>query len=468
MSSEPQDPDVSVDALLQQVRQEVERRRLEARMRESGPPTDPDDQVAASWRAMNEAIAAAEPATTVGMRLPPMTQMRGLRRRIAVPVARLILRVAELVTRDQSAFNHLILELVRMLTDTVHDRLTTAAGRIERLTDGVAQAIAQSRPVGELVDAGARTSAEMRALRERIGAVEDAAARLEVAVQDATTARLRALAERLDAAERQRLHVQTQLTLQERHLAEVLTAARARPSESPAALVAAAGDTLAHLSDAFYVGFEDRFRGTREAVKERARVYLDIVTEAGAGTAERPVLDVGCGRGEWLELLAEHGLVGRGIDLNQAMVLESRARGFAAEEAEALAHLRSLPDGSLGAVTAMHVIEHVEFTTLVAIFEECVRVLGPGGVAIFETPNPRNLLVGACTFYVDPTHRTPLHPDTMVFVAEYRGLTRVRILPLHPVEDGRRLPEDDSPIAKLLNEYLFGPQDYAVVGYRAP
>jgi len=464
------DPDVGVDELLRRVRQEVERRRLQARMHKSAVPSLADDQAAASWQAVNEAIDAAGVSSTVGERLPPMSQMRGLRRRLAVPVARVILRAAQLVTRDQSAFNRLVLDLLRMLTDTVHDRLTAASGKLDTLTEGLAQAISQSRAVPELLDAGARTAAEVRALRERIAGFEDAAARLEAAIaelvrrlDDTRTAELASKSE----AERQRAeHARTVAAL-ERRIAGLLEGVQRRPAPgAPAQVTAVAGDALAQLSDAFYVSFEDRFRGSSADVKQRTRVYLPLITDAGAGTADRPVLDVGCGRGEWLELLGENGLVGHGIDRNQTMVAESRARGLEVTEADVLEHLRSLPAASLGAVTGMHVLEHVDFSTLVAILDECTRVLRPGGVAIFETPNPKNLVVGACQFYLDPTHRTPLHPDAMVFVAESRGLSRVHVLPLHPVEHSR-LPETDSPIAKLLNEYLFGPQDFALVGYRA-
>ena len=100
------------------------------------------------------------------------------------------------------------------------------------------------------------------------------------------------------------------------------------------------------------------------------------------------------------------------------------------------------------------------------LIDETVRVLQPGGVAIFETPNPENLLVGACSFYLDPTHRNPIHSQTLAFLAEARGLNRIEILPLHPPDVSARFP-DDSPLAHRLNDYFFGPQDFAVVGYRA-
>jgi 2-polyprenyl-3-methyl-5-hydroxy-6-metoxy-1,4-benzoquinol methylase len=465
MSSET---DVDVDELLRRVRQEVEQRRLGARMRDGGALPIADEEVAAAWKAVHEAITAAEPSSAVGMRLPPMSQQQGLRRRVAVPVARLFLRAAQLVTRDQSAFNRLVLELVRMLADTVRDGLAAGAGKIEALTHGLAQALAQIRVVPELVDAGTRTAAELRALRERLEGLDATAGRLEAmldqlarrADEDRTAARTRE-----DEIERIRAEYVRTLSALETSIGAHVAGLPAGAPAGAGGAAAALGDVLAHRGDAFYVSFEDRFRGSRDDVKRRVRVYLQTIRDAGAGTPERPLLDVGCGRGEWLEVLRDEGLVARGIDLNRTMVVESGARGLDVTEADVLSHLRSLPDASLGAVTGLHVIEHLGFPTVVALFDECVRVLRPGGVVIFETPNPRNLVVGACQFYIDPTHERPLHPDAMAFVAESRGLERVSIVPLHPVENAPAVADD--PIATVVHAAFFGPQDYAVVAHRA-
>ena len=466
MSSEPlpNDPDVTVDELLRRVRQEVERRRLGVRMRGASAPVVVDEQATASWRAVSEAIVAAEPSATVGMRLPPMTEMRGWKRRIAVPVARVILRAAQLVTRDQIGFNRLVLDLLRMLASTSHDRMAVTSGQVDALTDGVAQALAQSSAVSELLDAGARAASEIRALRENVSGLEDRYARIEAGLAD-----IQRLLEQRRADEDVRRADQARILSSIDRRVTMLAAAPSAtaPINTPVADVPAARPTDARLPDTFYLSFEDRFRGTRDDVKARLAVYLPIVTDAGAGTPARPVLDVGCGRGEWLEVLAGAGLEARGIDLNQAMVAESRALGLDAIAGDALAHVRALPDASLGAITGMHIVEHLEFAEVVALFDQCTRVLQPGGVAIFETPNPQNLLVGACQFYIDPSHQRPLHPDTLTFAAEHCGLCRVRILPLHPIEDGRRLVEDESPTARTLNAHLFGPQDFALIAYRA-
>jgi O-antigen chain-terminating methyltransferase len=218
--------------------------------------------------------------------------------------------------------------------------------------------------------------------------------------------------------------------------------------------------------EAFYVAFEDRFRGTREDIKQRVSIYLPIVRAAGAGVAEAPVLDVGCGRGEWLELLREEQLQARGVDVNPVAVAGCRARGLDVVAADALDHLRALPDASLGAISAIHVIEHMPFAQLVELFDEAHRVLRPAGAAIFETPNPENLVVGACNFYYDPTHERPLPPEPFRYILESHGFERVEIMRLHPDVHGADLSFLPAELAAVLAQRLFGPQDYALVGYR--
>jgi O-antigen chain-terminating methyltransferase len=146
------------------------------------------------------------------------------------------------------------------------------------------------------------------------------------------------------------------------------------------------------------------------------------------------------------------------------MVDECRKRGFTVLEADAIEFLRRHPAESQGCITAFHLIEHLPFDRLITLVDEIVRVLKPGGLAILETPNPDNLLVGACTFYYDPTHVRPLPKELMQFLLEARGLCSVESLPLHPNPQSGHLAEQENPTAELLKHYLYGPQDYAVIG----
>jgi 2-polyprenyl-3-methyl-5-hydroxy-6-metoxy-1,4-benzoquinol methylase len=255
--------------------------------------------------------------------------------------------------------------------------------------------------------------------------------------------------------------------LQERRLTMLLEEARKRLPEplNQEQLEIFASESR-HMLDALYASFEDQFRGTREDIKERFRVYLPLLKHATHGSDDMAILDVGCGRGEWLELLNEEDFQVQGVDLNRVLVTECRSRGLQAIEAEAISHLSTLPPNSLGAVTGFHIIEHLTFDTLIALLDETVRVLKPGGVAIFETPNPENVLVGSCNFYFDPSHRNPLPSAMIKFIAEARGLCRVEIMNLHPYPESNRVEEGGLDVAQRFNEYFYGPQDYAVVGWK--
>jgi len=210
----------------------------------------------------------------------------------------------------------------------------------------------------------------------------------------------------------------------------------------------------------FYVLFEDRFRGARPEIKDRVRFYLPFLKAAKAGTTARPILDVGCGRGEWLELLNENGFRATGVDLNAAMVAQCAERNLTVIHADAIEHLRSLPANSHGGVSGFHIIEHLPLETLLQLFMETLRVLKPGGIAIFESPNCKNLSVGACYFNVDPTHRNPVFPETAAFMMETQGFADVQLEYLSPAE--RRLVNGDQD-AEIVNDLLFGPQDFAVI-----
>ena len=226
-----------------------------------------------------------------------------------------------------------------------------------------------------------------------------------------------------------------------------------KPSDRP--------EADSHWLDAFYVSFEDHFRGSREEIKSRFTVYLDVVRNAHAGTLDAPVLDVACGRGEWLELLRDEGLAARGVDLNGVMVAECRERDLSVEQVELLAYLRSCPDGSVGAVTGFHIIEHLPFERIIELLDETRRVLRRGGVAIFETPNPENLIVASCNFYYDPTHRNPLPPEMMRFVMDARGFADTHVMRLRPVTLPPAVPDATLEIVRGM---LSAAPDYAIVG----
>lgn len=262
-------------------------------------------------------------------------------------------------------------------------------------------------------------------------------------------------------------YLKRDVVLQERRINLILEEARKRlPKPFDEQQLAKLDSEYQRRLDALYVSFEDEFRGTREDIKGRSKVYLPVVKAVGAGVGDRPILDIGCGRGEWLELLTEQGLVAYGVDLNRIMVEQCRDAGLRVVEAEALGYLRSLPDNSIGALTGMQIIEHLPFDALIALFDESLRVLKTNGVIILETPNPENIIVGACNFYFDPTHLRPLPPPPMKYLLEARGFVNVNVLRLHPMMDRASYGEAFSEELRPIWDFFLKEQDYSLIGYK--
>jgi len=213
-----------------------------------------------------------------------------------------------------------------------------------------------------------------------------------------------------------------------------------------------------HLLDSLYFSLEDTLRGTPAEIKEELKVYLPVLRKGGI-TSE--ILDIGCGRGEWLQVLREAGCQARGIDHNRIVVQRCKELSLDVVESEALSYLRTLEDGSLNAVTAFHFAEHLPLQTLVRFFDEAGRALKRGGLLILETPNPENLLVGSCNFYLDPTHQHPIPIPTMKLLLEARGFLCQEVMKLHPVASAKIEVKDQ--LTSHLNHFLYGPMNYAVV-----
>ena len=161
------------------------------------------------------------------------------------------------------------------------------------------------------------------------------------------------------------------------------------------------------FKDTFYHRLENRWRGAPEEIAKRLRVYLPDIEGAWARTGQKPVMDLGCGRGEWLGLLKDHGIAGFGVDTNAVQLADAQGAGLDARQGDALQALADQPDNSLSALTAHHLIEHLPFDAVAWITREADRVLAPGGLLLFETPNTRNVLVGARTFHTIPRISNP-------------------------------------------------------------
>ncbi|WP_295543501.1 methyltransferase domain-containing protein [uncultured Thiohalocapsa sp.] len=216
-----------------------------------------------------------------------------------------------------------------------------------------------------------------------------------------------------------------------------------------------------------YPGFEHRFRGSRASVRTRLGVYLPLVQAASHLAAGRPLLDIGCGRGEWLELMRDAGLVAGGCDADADMAGLARGLGLDVAQGDGLAHLRSQDAGSRAGITAFHVIEHLDLGSAQALVREAFRVLSGNGVLILETPNPENLRVAGCDFYTDPTHHRPLPPRLAVFILEQAGFAAAEVVRLNPSQlHARRLAEAGTDLECDLVRALHGPEDYAIIALK--
>lgn len=216
------------------------------------------------------------------------------------------------------------------------------------------------------------------------------------------------------------------------------------------------------IFNALYASLEERFRGNRKDIKELLKIYLPYLKDNKLGTSKKPILDIGCGRGEWLELCKENGLTALGADNNPVMILQCKEFDLNVIEEDAYEYLKKQKPNSIGAITGFHFIEHLSFNERVLFIDEVLRTLIPGGIVIFETPNPENLTVGAYKFYLDPTHCQPIVPDTMQFILEQRGFKNAQIIRLHKNTKYYESKIDND----FKNEYFYCEMDYSVIAFK--
>ncbi|MBI4886069.1 MAG: class I SAM-dependent methyltransferase [Acidobacteria bacterium] len=245
------------------------------------------------------------------------------------------------------------------------------------------------------------------------------------------------------------------------------------PPADAAPVAAPAPAQMSGLDSHTYVGFEDQFRGSPEDIRARVAEYLPLFH------GSQDVLDIGCGRGEFLALLRDQGVTSRGVDLNGAMVDVCREQGLDAEQADALAYLRAQPDGSLGGIFAAQVVEHLEPRYLTALLDTAFDKLRPGAPIVLETINPACWFAFFESYIRDITHVRPLHPDTLKYLMIANGFQHVDIRYRSPYPEHEKL-QPLAPHASLgaavdtlnanverLNRLLFTWLDYAAIGRRA-
>lgn len=391
--------------------------------------------------------ARATPA--VGREIPDFSYQSRWKRPLSRFLARLVFRVAGVITASQRRLNESFIHQLQTLGDRF-DLLAAERNNLARVLD---QAVVRSQ------ESFHRLSSRIEILRAEVDRAHTAlrraasqSGRLELGLRHEL-----AESEKRNAWQRLRIaELQQQLAAVSRRTDLIEQSWQGLPSASDP-------DHLNHL----LFDYPDPLRGPREAVIRDLKDFLPLVREHGLATGERPALALGCGRGEWLELLSGNGLVCRGVDPNKTAVGVCRAAGFAAEVGDALAHLRRLPDSSIGLVTAFDYLESLPLARLVELFTEIVRVLQPGGMAILETLNPENLDVRAAWV----RHLHP--PNLLLFLLEKCGFTDLELKRPNPPRPANMLIPLDSreplaaklnPVIELLNARYAVPTCYAVIG----
>lgn len=196
--------------------------------------------------------------------------------------------------------------------------------------------------------------------------------------------------------------------------------------------------------DDIYKSFEENLRGTKQEIKDKLKIYLPFLENISLHKEEISILDINRGQEEWLELLEENGYSAKGANFE-----------------EVLSYLKSLPKNSLSLVSGFHIIEHFNsFDDVLTLLSESYRVLKPNGMIIFETPNTKNILVGASDFYLDPSHQKPLHPTTMKFFVKKLGFRQVQSL---VINNGKFRDIDEIDYC-YIDDYVYTGKDYVLLG----
>ena len=435
-------PEVDIDQLMNEIREEVAQRRQKAmeypvQKKPWMIDTNRIEPSIVDVSSIRSIISSAEAEADFGARVTPMDSFGRLIRHIALLVGKIVIYLTSFMTVKQRLFNEAILHGLRKITDaleTLDQQNAFLRSTVENL------------------------KSEQTEIKNSIESIRNKQRDTDKSLENIRNKQEKEIEKTIS-------YLKTNLVLQEGRLTLFLEEAKKRlPEPFNQEQLKTIADEEKHILDALYVSFEDQFRGTREEIKENLRVYLPILKKAAIGSENMPILDLGCGRGEWLELLKGEGFKARGIDLNRILVGQCHEQGLEAIEGDMIMALTNMPDSNLGAVTGFHVIEHLPFDMLINLLNETVRVLKQGGIVIFETPNPQNVLVGSCNFYLDPTHQKPLPSSMMKFIMEARGLSRVEILNLHPFPKTFWL--SGLGLAERFNEHFYGPQDYAVIGVK--
>ncbi|MCH8266088.1 MAG: methyltransferase domain-containing protein [Acidobacteria bacterium] len=377
-------------------------------------------------------------------------------------------RLLDWQVRPQREFNRAVVESLAGVTEVLQDQnrnftiLAESVKHSNRVSEGLGQEIDNFEK--RLADLGVQFEEQMKLHR---WAYDGVMARQSSALQDRTFELLEALQEQ----------IHEELRILRQRVTAQARAAQAKPDDARMVVAdSCAGSsgktTLPPGID--YFQLERHFRGTEEEVRARQRFYLPLFQ------GRKKVLDIACGRGEFLELMREAGAGCRGIDLSPDMVGCCLEKGLDVVEADAFRYLETVPDGSLDGIFCAQFVEHLEPQAYIRLISRCVAKLAPAGILAVETQNPECLAIFSKTFFLDPTHVRPIPPAQMRFLFAEAGLRKITTHFLSPAAGGLAvIPQLESQVIEAdalqawnaavieFNETYFGGMDYAVIGYRA-
>jgi O-antigen chain-terminating methyltransferase len=327
-----------------------------------------------------------------------------------------------------------ILRLIFFVMDDLARQTDAAVAHLEAAL--AAEMAARERAEAQSRDAQAQS-------REALAA--------EAAVREGIQTDIQAVSQRVAAVDTrlERLQVESRLARLE----------RGRKTAAPRPVVPAEGPPVA-APDLDYERFEARFR-PESSVREHQENYVELLRD------RKRVVDLGCGRGELIEMLGAQGVSAYGVEIDPDFISLLEDKGLEVVAKDAVAHLAELEAGAVDGIVGSHLVEHLPPAALVALVSLAAEKLPEGGILILETPNPESLVAGSVNFHRDLTHVRPIHPDTLSFLCESVGFSQVEIRRLSPVPDDGLLPktgdEKIDEVVDQLNGLLYGFQDYAVV-----
>lgn len=381
----------------------------------------------AEMKAAEVFIDSAIVGTQIGFRKAPMYRKRGLARKFSRVIELIYLRIAELSHRDLRTFASSVISALRVLASRIESLFVND----QRLED--------------------RMSAEIAVREEAIARLEEGNRQLREALEELRSD----MQADKSALEELKSGVDEQLT-------------------SPSQIV----NPFGQMADAsgFYHMFEERFRGSRAEIVDRLEIYRPLLGEIVGSLEGKRCIDLGCGRGEMLDFYCKSGVSDRiGVDINPIQLEICRSNDHETVEMDCIAYLKSQPECSADMISAIQLVEHLPFASLVELLDEARRVLRPGGVILLETPNCDNLITATGWFYVDPSHIHPVNSEYLRFMAQRSGFRDIRIIGANPAQHVRKLAlvseENDNlriinENMQQLNELLYGAQDYALIGVK--